>query len=137
MIDKRVDKLEEKVEEIEEDAITSKQMLSSISKDIHTMSISSTKLENAVSELLKAEMRFQLHAQEDKQYRQETSVLIKTLFKRVDNIETFMKTVDKDHEVVNKLSSIFWSIVGWGATIVGGGIVMAMVYIAKNGGFGK
>lgn len=137
MIDTKVEKLENKIEDLQEEFADSKQVLISISKDMHVMSQTSVRMETALSKLLETEVKFQLHAQEMKQFQKEQGDLIKHLFKRVEKIETTVKVVDKDHEVVEKLAGAFWKALGWTASIFGAFVVMALVYIAEHGGLSK
>ncbi len=136
MIEKRIDKLEEKIEDMQEDVVDSKQALNNISKDIHIMSQTSIEMKNAVTKLLETEVKFQLHAQEVRQAQADHAQLIKSLFKRVEAVELVTKTVEADHSVVARLSSIFWKALGW--VSAGFALVVALVilFVAKAGGIG-
>jgi hypothetical protein len=137
MIDNKVEKLETKIEDLQEEFADSKQVLISISKDMHVMSQTSVRMETALSKLLETEVKFQLHAQEMKQFQKEQGDLIKHLFKRVEKIEAAVKVVDKDHEVVERLASTFWKALGWTATTFAGFVIMSLIYIAEHGGLSK
>lgn len=132
-----VSKLTNKLEVLEDEIYDSKSVLNSISKDIHVMSQTSIEMKDAIKKLLETEVKFQLHAQEVKQSQKEHSDLIKHLFKRVEKVEATVKVVDKDHEVVEKLSKAFWSALGWTAVVTGGMIVSAFIWLAENGVFTK
>lgn len=136
MIEKRVDRIEADMSEIKEDVIDSKQALIAISKDIHVMSQSSSEIKDAVKKLLETEVKFQLHAQETKQAQLEHANLIKVLFKRIEAVELVAKTVEADHSVVARLSSIFWKALGWVSTGFALVIAAVILFIAKAGGLG-
>lgn len=136
MIEKRMDKLEEKIEDIQGDVVDSKQALNNISKDIHIMSQTSIEMKNAVTKLLETEVKFQLHAQETRQAQADHAKLISVLFKRVEAIELTTKVVDSDHKIVQKLSEVFWKALGLvaaGFAVIVGAVIL---FVAKAGGIG-
>lgn len=134
MIEHRMNKLEEKLEDMQEDVVDSKQALNNISKDIHIMSQTSIEMKNAVTKLLETEVKFQLHAQETRQAQADHAQLIKALFKRIESVELVAKTVEADHTVVTRLSSIFWKALGWTASGFGLVVFLTILYVANHGG---
>lgn len=137
MVEAKVHKLEQKLEEIVEDVIDSKQVLVSISKDMHVMSQSSIEMKDAVKKLLETEVKFQLHAQKMDQSVEELKDMNRNLDKRLKSVEAVAKIADKDHVVVEKLSTLFWKALGWASLVFGGFVVSAMIFIAKLGGLDK
>lgn len=135
MIENRINKLEEKMEGMQEDVVDSKQALNNISKDIHIMSQTSIEMKNAVTKLLETEVKFQLHAQEVRQNQADHAQLIKSLFKRVEVVEAIAKTSEADHTVVSRLSSVFWTALAWVSSGFALVVAAVILFVAKNGGF--
>lgn len=135
MVEHRITRLEEKIEGMQEDVVDSKQALNNISKDIHIMSQTSIEMKNAVTKLLETEVKFQLHAQQTRQSQMDHAKLIKDLFKRVEAVEAIAKTAEADHSVVARLSSVFWTALGWVSTGFALVIGSVILFVAKNGGF--
>lgn len=136
MLDKRVERLEDKIGEVEVDTATA---LSNISKDIHIMSENSSKMESALTKLLESEVRFQLHQQKDEQYQADNARLFRDLFSRMEKVENKTNTVLEDHAAIIAIKKSIFNAAAW---VIGGittGIALAFVgvvyYVAKNGGF--
>ena len=87
MLESKVEKLEERIDYLGNDVVESKQALSSIAKDIHAMSQTSARMENALTKLLETEVKFQLHAQKTEQNHSVHSELISKLFTSVDDLK--------------------------------------------------
>lgn len=87
MLETRVEHLTERIDIIQEDVIDSKKALHNISSDIHIMSQTSVKMEQALAKLLETETKFQLHAQRTELNHESHDRLFKDIFTRIEILE--------------------------------------------------